>query len=1370
MNRRTGALEPTGRANAPGRAATRIKRPPFSFPAVSAEGGLVAFLESEAAEGRLDSSQDGDVSDTILRVFRLVDGSHVTEVTASMDVVADAAPVVGGQSLVVSDGLVFFRRSEAAASPRRTEIVSVASDGSQAHDNAGAIAFRPSLDEDGSLVAFESRAGDLLVEPLKDTNFVADVFARDRRKGVTRRVSVPNDGRQVTAPSGAASVSVDGRFVAFHSDADLTDGASATRDVFLHDLDTGETTLLAIRRREPLLGPEAGILGLLNNDAIPQAFVHQGSATQSIGSRVVQLSLSANGTVAAFDSDAQNAPGDHNGTMDVFAHDLTTGETQLISVAGTGEAGDQGSRNPSVSGDGRFVAFQSDADNLVAGDTNSATDVFVYDRTTGATERVSLASDGTQGNRASHLPQQSTRVVSDDGRFVGFESFATNLVPDDSNATADVFVRDRLTGVTERASVASDGTPGNHTTYEFPLALSGDGLVVAFDSDADNLVANDDNHARDLFVRAPSVGDIGASDLTGDGDLKDVVLQVFDTASRELTDLGPADIVVVSGGAAAFLRPESAVDPIARASSDAAADLPQPILGPPADPTVSSVEVQVSGRITDVKVVGLDLAHDYVGDLVIRLRSPQGTVVTLSSQHGFDGGGYLGTTFDDGASRPIGSGVAPFTGAFQPDEQLSRFNGETPTGEWMLAVEDLFPFDDGVLSSWGLEIEAEHVEDLNGDLDSHDRVVQLYSGGAAAENLKRAATALSISDDWIAALVSEPMQGHTDLNGDADANDDVLAVYDRRAAGWIDTEQPADSVRVAGSLVAFIRPEADQGPAGEDLTGDGDAADRVLGFFDAASKALIPVTDDAGRMQAAEEFVMGPPLCLGGTRDGQKCAAARDCPENGWCGPALVAFRTSEAAQGRNLIGTPENDVDVLQVYDLRARRLLNTGQAVIPCRFEACDVRLPYQVRRETVTFLTLESDQDGDLNNDGDRSDLILQTFNALVARRDQSITGTGLARTQRTGGAVFPGPVTTLGSVGAGVCSDSGQPCLQDGDCSTGSCFLPPGGCLKDLAVSCQPSDDPLAPPPCGAGEFCGKGPGLEGPFHCIAIIGSCRSDASCEALAQCQQGGCRCANAGQTVLRLPPPLTGNPSGVQVFVTPEAGLCVEGTETRCNVQQPCEGGLLCSEAGLCQRAGEPCRNDEDCPSGAVCQRELVIVGASDRDDDEIADPFDNCPEVANVGQADIDLDGVGDACQGAPATATTSAFPAATSTPTRTRPATATATASATATPTSTATTSPTVTPLASQTATPRPTRTVPATATATRTVGVTSTPVFCVGDCGGDGTVTVNELIVGVNIALGGAALESCPVFDCNGSRRLTIDCLLKAVEASLNGCS
>ncbi len=1411
MNRRTGMIEPIGSATALGRAATRVRHPPFSFPAVTAQGDVVAFLEFEAAEGRRDATDDGDVADTILRVFRLEDEGGVTEVTEGMNLAVDAAPLVNEQSTIVSEGLVFFRRPEAAASARITEIVSVASDGAQPSDTAVAVVLRPSLDEDGSVVAFESRAGDLLVEPLKDTNFAADVFVRDRRTGVTRRVSVPSDGSEAAGPSGAPSLSMDGRFVAFQSDANLTDDAPPPRNIFLHDLDTGETTLLAKRRREPVLSADARVVAALNNSASPEAFVHEGGSAQEVGKNVLQVSLSANGQVVAFDSSAQVLPGDDNGVTDVFAHDLKTGDTQRVSVASSGEEANQASRNPSVSGNGRFVAFQSNADNLVAGDTNSTTDVFVYDRLTGTIERASVASDGTQADRASRLPQRSTRVLSNDGRFIAFESFASNLVPGDANEAADIFLHDRLIGATERMTVANNGAEGNQSGHGFPLSVSGNGMVVAFESDADNLIAGDENDARDLFVRALFAGGPGSTDLTGDEDVTDVVLQVLDTESAELIDLGPADIVAVSGRSAAFLRPESAVDPIEATLSDPAADLPQLILGPPADATNSSIVVAGSGRITDADVVGLDITHDYVGDLVIRLRSPQGTVVTLSRNNGFDGDNYLDTKFDDDAARPISAGVAPFAGTFQPEERLSRFNGENPVGEWTLSVEDVFAFDDGILWSWSLEIEVVQAEDLNGDGDSDDRVVQLYDGGLSVENLERAAGDLCMSEEWVVALVSEEMQGQTDLNGDLDANDEVVQVYARGAGVWSDTDQAADVVELAGSLVAFISPEAASGPVGEDMNGDGDADDRVLKLYDAASKTLIPVTDDAGHMQAAAEFVMGPPLCHGGARDGQECSATRECPGDGWCGPALVAFRTSESAQGRNLTGVPDREVDVLQVYDVRARRLLNTGQAVIPCRFEACNPRVPYRVLKDTVTFLTLESEQGADLNNDGDQDDLVLQTFNARLAATGQGWAATGAkASLFRTLGAEPLGlgaPVTTVGSVRAGVCSDTGQPCIVRADCPGGSCLVPPGGCVKDLAVFCVPPDDAEAPPPCGEGEFCAPVPGMDNEFHCMTVVGPCRSDASCEGQAGCQDGSCRCGDTGQAFVRLLAPLTKGAGGAQVFVTAGTGRCVEDTGTACGVDEPCPDDLTCGEAALCQRLGGPCDSDDDCAGEAACRRELVVAAVSDSDGDEIADPFDNCPYVVNVDQTDTDLDGIGDACDGfsptltptetgaATATATPTATPTDTVSPAVTETYTAvltdsptttptpTATSTFSATPTTTATNAPTATPTASETPTATPSSTPPltpsdtATPTCTLTMGPSDTPtavstrttILCVGDCSGDGVVSVNEIIVGVNIALGNLLLERCPGFDCNGRGQLAIDCLVAAVNASLNGC-
>ena len=203
--------------------------------------------------------------------------------------------------------------------------------------------------------------------------------------------------------------------------------------------------------------------------------------------------LSAGGRFVAFQSWASNlVPGDTNGRTDVFVHNRRTGRTERVSVGPNGAQGNAGSASPALSADGRFVAFGSDATNLVPGDTNGEADVFVHDRRTGTTERVSVGPGGGQGNGESFSPSLSA-----DGRFVAFQSYATNLVPGDTNNTSDVFVRDRGTGTTERVSVRRDGV---HDTSD-TLTLSADGRFVAFHSEASNLVVGDTNGEVDVFVQ-----------------------------------------------------------------------------------------------------------------------------------------------------------------------------------------------------------------------------------------------------------------------------------------------------------------------------------------------------------------------------------------------------------------------------------------------------------------------------------------------------------------------------------------------------------------------------------------------------------------------------------------------------------------------------------------------------------------------------------------------------------------------------------------------------------------------------------------------------------------------------------------------------
>lgn len=211
-------------------------------------------------------------------------------------------------------------------------------------------------------------------------------------------------------------------------------------------------------------------------------------------------STSAGGRYVVFTSDASNlVGGDTNGDQDVFVRDRTTGRTRRVSVSSAGEQPNGNSFDPFISADGRFVAFSSAASNLVGGDTNGVTDIFVRDRTTGRTRRVSVSSAGEQANGQSGSPS-----ISADGRFVAFSSAASNLVGGDTNGVADIFVRNRATGTTGRVSVSSLEAQTNGSSGD-PV-ISADGRIVAFSSQASNLVGGDTNGATDVFVRIRIAG------------------------------------------------------------------------------------------------------------------------------------------------------------------------------------------------------------------------------------------------------------------------------------------------------------------------------------------------------------------------------------------------------------------------------------------------------------------------------------------------------------------------------------------------------------------------------------------------------------------------------------------------------------------------------------------------------------------------------------------------------------------------------------------------------------------------------------------------------------------------------------------------
>jgi hypothetical protein len=359
-----------------------------------------------------------------------------------------------------------FAASGSVATAQQTERVSVDSSGNQGNQYSGS----PAISADGRLVAFESWASRLVAG---DLNNKQDVFVRDRAAGTTSRVSVDSSGAEGNDESGLPAVSADGRVVAFYSLAtNLVAGDTNLRiDVFVHDLVTGVTELVSV--------DSSGV----------QANSHS-----------YESALSSDGQIVAFTSLATNlVPGDTNGTYDIFVHDRSTGITERVSVDSSGSEGDFWSLRPSLSADGRYVAFQSWASNLVAGDTNNTPDVFVHDRATGITERVSVDSSGAEADNWSN-----SATISADGDLVVFMSKATNLVAGDTNHRYDVFLHDRTTGMTERVSVDSAGNEGDDASGggSAPApAISQDGWIVAFQSIATNLVAGDANLSEDVFVR-----------------------------------------------------------------------------------------------------------------------------------------------------------------------------------------------------------------------------------------------------------------------------------------------------------------------------------------------------------------------------------------------------------------------------------------------------------------------------------------------------------------------------------------------------------------------------------------------------------------------------------------------------------------------------------------------------------------------------------------------------------------------------------------------------------------------------------------------------------------------------------------------------
>jgi hypothetical protein len=491
---------------------------------INSSGEFVAFSSSATNLVPNDTNGASDVflrnlqNDTTTLVSRSTAGvigngtSRSPSINNNGDRVAFrslATNLVAGDSNGVDDVFVRFTGNST------TVRASTSSAGTQGNGASLGAAINPSLDS----VVFQSSATNLVNG---DTNAQSDVFLKNLSTGETRRLSISTQGTQANGASTEPAfgfelvvflstatnlVSGDvngfrdgfGRYTSFDYTWRATstgwDGNGSSTNAFVSDL--GRHVAFASSSTNLVEGDANGDIDVFLVD-LYGFFVYRASVTNAEGEANGDSSsatTSADGRYVAFASQATNlVVGDTNAVQDIFVRDILGGSTRRVSISTAGAQSNQVSSSPSISANGRYVVFQSAATNLVVGDTNAQVDVFVHDLQSSQTSRVSINNSGQQGNQ-----QSSGSRISDDGNFVVFSSFATNLVTGDTNNLPDIFVRDRAAGTTERVSLSSGGAQANDLCIYSDI--SGDGSRVAFSTAASNLVTGDTNGVEDVFVR-----------------------------------------------------------------------------------------------------------------------------------------------------------------------------------------------------------------------------------------------------------------------------------------------------------------------------------------------------------------------------------------------------------------------------------------------------------------------------------------------------------------------------------------------------------------------------------------------------------------------------------------------------------------------------------------------------------------------------------------------------------------------------------------------------------------------------------------------------------------------------------------------------
>lgn len=286
--------------------------------------------------------------------------------------------------------------------------------------------------------------------------------------GTIERISVSSIPTQAHGISEWPAISRNGRYIIYHSDApDLVpNDTNNSHDVFLYDRLTRTTERISL-----------GLGGVQGNN------------------RSMFGDLSTDGRFLTFHSEATNlVPNDTNNAWDVYFHDRLTGQFERISITSAGQQANATSIFPDISGSGRFITFYSEATNLVPNDTNNATDIFLHDRQNQTTERISVSTGGAQANGPSIFPD-----ISADGRYIVYESAAANLVPNDTNATEDIFLYDRINKTTQRINLTTSGQQGNGRA-SYPI-ITTNNRFVTYTSYADNMHPDDPDTDGDIYLR-----------------------------------------------------------------------------------------------------------------------------------------------------------------------------------------------------------------------------------------------------------------------------------------------------------------------------------------------------------------------------------------------------------------------------------------------------------------------------------------------------------------------------------------------------------------------------------------------------------------------------------------------------------------------------------------------------------------------------------------------------------------------------------------------------------------------------------------------------------------------------------------------------